>query len=126
MLCTSDDYGIHLFDQVIMDDLGLIKGEKLVRSYDVSEGVPFIFLLDKSHLLMGYSKLDKKIKIEFYQLSQAGREIYKLLNIEDRLDFIYGLSNDLKKQGLEKVVLYTLKVDENGKTFYNENEGVVI
>lgn len=124
MLCTSDDYGISLMDQVIMDDLGLIKGEKLVQSYNVSENRPFILLLDNKHVLMGYSKRESKIQIEYYQLSQAGREIYNLLSIENRIDFVSNISNNLKKQGLDKVILYTIRIDENSKTAYNENEGI--
>ena len=87
-----------------MDELGLICGEALIRTYAVSAEEPYNIAIANKHILSLHSDFDIKINLQCYLLTKAGQEVFALTQ-EDNHEFIVNLAKHFKKARLSKVLL---------------------
>lgn len=121
-ICT-EDFAMPLPEQILMDEFGIICGEKLVCTYEVSPTIVRHISIGQQSVINLYSNEKIKVKLNLYQLTKVGKEILKLVSMENNDKFICNLGEHFKKQGIAKVTKITLI---KNKTMYNQNDEVEI
>ena len=125
MYISSEDFAMQLQEQILMDELGIICGEELVRTYEVSPTIACSILIGHQAIINLYSTEKKKVKLKLYKLTKVGKEILTLVTVENNDDFINDLKKHFIKQGIEKVTKNVI-IKEGNKLFYNKNDEVEI
>lgn len=101
-LC-SEKFALQLTDQLLMDELGIVKGETLTRTYHIKPDSPYNLILGKQVFLTLYSSKNIKVKLSHYAISKIGLEIFKLVTEDIDDQYILNLSNHLKTLGVERI-----------------------
>ena len=125
-LCSEEDFAMKLNDQILMDDIGMICGEECVRTYHISERQPYSIVIDKNTIITMYVNANIDVKIKYYKMSKAGREILKLIPFDKRDDFVANLANHLKKQGVERITKNNIISWDGSQYTYIPNAAVEI
>ena len=121
----SEEFAMQLPEQILMDELGIICGKKLVRTYEISPAIACSILIGQQAIINLYSTEKKKVEFDFYKLTKVGREILTLISVENNDDFINDLKKHFIKQGIEKVTKNVI-IKEGNELFYNKNDEVEI
>lgn len=125
MYICSEDFAMPLPEQILMDELGIICGQELVRTYEVSPTIACSILIGQQAIINLYSTEKKKVKLKLYKLTKVGKEILTLVTVENNDDFINDLKKHFIKQGIEKVTKNVI-IKEGNELFYNKNDEVEI
>lgn len=99
-LCI-EDFALKLDDKILLDDIGIVCGEDLIRKYTLNTGENSIVLNHKVRFNT-YAPTDTKIQINCIKLTKAGSEIVKLIQGINYDNFIASLSSKIKEQGATK------------------------
>lgn len=114
-LLSTDDFGVNLTDQIALDDINIICGEELVRTYTPNKG-KISFLLNKQALINIYVPTEVKIKLKGFKITKAGIEIMGLIQEHNYSVFYTDLSKYLKTKGATKVTINEI-VNWNGNQY---------
>ena len=114
-LLSTDDFGVNLTDQIALDDINIICGEELVRTYTPNKG-KISFVLNKQALINIYVPTEVKIKLKGFKITKAGIEIMGLIQEHNYSVFYTDLSKDLKTKGATKVTINEI-VNWNGNQY---------
>lgn len=125
MYICSEDFAMQLQEHIMMEEIGIICGERLVSTFKVSPTNVWRLLIGGQTLISMYSKEEKEIEYKFYKLTKVGKEILKLVSIENNDDFINNLKKHFMKQGIDKITK-TAIIKEGNELFYNKNDEVEI
>ena len=112
----SEKFCMDLKMQSLMDELGLICGEALIRTYAVSAEEPCNIAIANKHILSLHSDFDIKINLQCYLLTKAGQEVFALTQ-EDNHEFIVNLAKHFKEARLSKVLLNKIVRWEGDSSF---------
>lgn len=125
MYICSEDFAMPLPERILMDELGIICGQELVRTYKVSPTIDCSILIGQEAVINLYSNEERNVKVSVYQLTKVGIEILKLISFENKDDFVNDLGKHFKKQGIERVAKNNIKKEGNN-FFQNRNTEVEI
>ena len=114
-LLSTDDFGVNLTDQIALDDINIICGEELVRTYTPNKG-KISFVLNKQALINIYIPTEVKIKLKGFKITKAGIEIMGLIQEHNYSVFYTDLSKYLKTKGATKVTINEI-VNWNGNQY---------
>ncbi len=114
-LLSTDDFGVNLTDQIALDDINIICGEELVRTYTPNKG-KISFVLNKQALINIYVPTEVKIKLKGFKITKAGIEIMGLIQEHNYSVFYTDLSKYLKTKGATKVTINEI-VNWNGNQY---------
>lgn len=114
-LLSTDDFGANLTDQIALDDINIICGEELVRTYTPNKG-KISFVLNKQALINIYVPTEVKIKLKGFKITKAGIEIMGLIQEHNYSVFYTDLSKYLKTKGATKVTINEI-VNWNGNQY---------
>lgn len=103
-IICSEDFGLDVTAQSFLDEMGLICGEEMVVTYTITADSPKSIVIDLSHFMNLYSPEDTHVKLRYYTLTKAGKEVFTL-TYGDNNQFIKDLANHFKKSKLSKVTL---------------------
>ena len=123
MMC-SEDFGINSRIIPLLDELGLICGEEMVRRYTITPNAPRNIVVDKSQLISLYSSSAIKVELKYYILTRAGREIFTLPTQPDTKGFVVNLVHHFKQYGLNKITLNHIEKWEGEKYYYIEDNAI--
>jgi hypothetical protein len=115
LLCT-EDFALDLTDQITLDDIGIICGEELVRTYTVSSSGKIVFILNKQALINVYAPTGTKFDFKGFKMTKAGMEIMGLIQEHSYADFYAKLSNYIKSKGAAKVTINEI-INWNGSQY---------
>lgn len=104
LLCT-DDFALGFMDQITLDDIGIICGEELIRTYTVPSSGKFVFALNKQTQINVYAPIGTKFDFKGYRMTRAGMEIMGLIQEHNYADFYANLSKHIKSNGATKVTI---------------------
>jgi hypothetical protein len=114
-LLSTDDFGVNLTDQIALDDINIICGEELVRTFTPNKG-KISFVLNKQALINIYIPTEVKIKLKGFKITKAGIEIMGLIQEHNYSVFYTDLSKYLKTKGATKVTINEI-VNWNGNQY---------
>lgn len=122
-IICSEDFGINIEAQSFLDELGLVCGEEMIITYTISADSPQSILIDSSHFLNLYSSENIQVKLKYYTLTKAGKEIFTLTS-RDNSQFINDLASHFKKSKLSKITLNKIVEWEGTKYSYYKDKAV--
>lgn len=114
-LLSTEGFAVNIMDQATLDDIGIICGEELVRSYVASNG-KISFELNKQTLINIYAPIGIKIDFKGFKITKAGGEIMGLIQEHNYSSFYTNLSKYLKSKGATKVTINEI-VNWNGNQY---------
>lgn len=121
-LLSTETFAVNLMDQIALDDIGVICGEELVRTYTIPSNGKISFELNKQALINIYAPAGAKIGFKGYKITKAGIEIMGLIQEHNFTIFYTNLSNYIKSKGATKVTINEI-IDWNGSQYrYTKNE----
>lgn len=114
-IICSEDFGINLDSQSFLDEMGLICGEGLIRTYTIHTDDYTPIVIDNNRVLRLFAQKEIKVKLRHYTLTKAGKEIFTLTEA-DKKQFIIDLANHFKKSNVYQVTLHDI-VSWNGTEY---------
>lgn len=114
-LLSTESFAVNIMDQTTLDDIGVICGEELVRTYTASNG-KISFELNKQALINIYAPIGVKINLKGFKITKAGIEIMGLIQEHNYSSFYTDLSKYLKSKGATKVTINEI-VKWNGNQY---------
>lgn len=120
-LCT-EDFSLPLYEQIILDDIGVVCGESLTVTYTINENGKVTVLLNCQNVLDIYGNNGIKIKIKIKKLTKAGKEIMALIQEHDYSSYYKNLSKKIKSFGASKVVIHEITKWDGSKYTYLREE----
>jgi hypothetical protein len=114
-LLSTESFAVNIMDQTTLDDIGVICGEELVRTYTASNG-KISFELNKQALINIYAPIGVKINFKGFKITKAGIEIMGLIQEHNYSSFYTDLSKYLKSKGATKVTINEI-VKWNGNQY---------
>lgn len=114
-LLSTESFAVNIMDQTTLDDIGVICGEELVRTYTASNG-KISFELNKQTLINIYAPIGIKIDFKGFKITKAGGEIMGLIQEHNYSSFYTNLSKYLKSKGATKVTINEI-VNWNGNQY---------
>ena len=114
-IICSEDFGINLDSQSFLDEMGLICGEELIRTYTIHTDDYTHIVIDNNRVLRLFAQKEIKVELRHYTLTKAGKEIFTLTEA-DKKQFIIDLANHFKKSNVYQVTLHDI-VSWNGKEY---------
>lgn len=114
-LLSTESFAVNIMDQTTLDDIGVICGEELVRTYTASNG-KISFELNKQALINIYAPIGVKINFKGFKITKAGIEIMGLIQEHNYSSFYTDLSKYLKSKGATKVTINEI-VNWNGNQY---------
>ena len=114
-LLSTEDFSVNIMDRTTLDDIGIICGEELVRTYTASNG-KISFELNKQTLINIYAPIGVKIGFKGFKITKAGREVMGLIQEHNYSSFYTDLSKYLKSKGATKVTINEI-VNWNGNQY---------
>lgn len=114
-IICSEDFGINLDSQSFLDEMGLICGEELIRTYTIHTDDYKHIVIDNNRVLRLFAQKEIKVKLRLYTLTKAGKEIFTLTEA-DKKQFIIDLANHFKKSNVYQVTLHDI-VSWNGAEY---------
>ena len=115
-LLSTEDFAVSLIDRITLDDIGVICGEELVRTYIIPSKGKISFELNKQALINIYAPIGVKIDLKGFKMSKAGIEIMGLIQEHNYSAFYTNLSKYIKSKGATKVTLNEI-VNWNGNKY---------
>ena len=100
VLCI-EDFALKLHEKILLDDIGIVCGEDLIRTYPIHLG-KCSFALNRQYQMNIYAPENAIIQINCIKLTRAGSEIIKLIQGINYNGFISALSSKLKQNGATK------------------------
>lgn len=118
-------YGIHYGHIISLDDCGLILSDGMISfNLEVSEN-DAIYINNGTQVLKvtGVTKRKKEITFGVFSLTQAGIELFSILNIESNKDYFLDLAEHIEKNNKSKVLitLHNRKYIDNENVDYEED-----
>ena len=104
LICT-EPFALGLMEQISLEDIGVVCGEELVRTFTIPSSGTISFELNRQARINVYAPVGVKIKFKGLQLTKAGQEIFTLIQEHDYDQFFTDLSNVIKKSGATKVTI---------------------
>lgn len=104
LLCT-EDFAVSLLDQILLDDIGIICGEELVRTYSIQANEKTSLILNRQARINIYAPNGTEFKIKGFKLTKAGFEIFGLIQEHNFNEFFSQLSKFLKTKGATRVTI---------------------
>lgn len=120
-LCT-EDFSLPLYEQIILDDIGVVCGESLTVTYTINENGKVTVLLNYQNVLDIYGNNGIKIKIKIKKLTKAGKEIMALIQEHDYSNYYKNLSKKIKSFGASKVAIHEITKWDGTKYTYLREE----
>ena len=114
-IICSEDFGINFDSQSFLDEMGLICGEELIRTYTIHTDDYTHIVIDNNRVLRLFAQKEIKVKLRHYTLTKAGKEIFTLTEA-DKKQFIIDLANHFKKSNVYQVTLHDI-VSWNGTEY---------
>lgn len=114
-IICSEDFGINLESQSFLDEMGLICGEELIKTYTIHTDDYTHIVIDNNRVLRLFAQKEIKVKLSHYTLTKAGKEIFTLTE-SDKKQFIIDLANHFKKLNVYQVTLHDI-VSWNGTEY---------
>lgn len=114
-LLSTDDFSVNIMDLTTLDDIGIICGEEMIRTYTASNG-KISFELNKQTLINIYAPIGVKIGFKGFKITKAGREVMGLIQEHNYSSFYTDLSKYLKSKGATKVTINEI-VNWNGNQY---------
>lgn len=114
-LLSTESFALSLMEQIALDDIGVICGDELVRTYTASNG-KISFILNKQTLINIYAPIGIKIDFKGFKITKAGREIMGLIQEHNYSSFYTDLSKYIKSKGATKVTINEI-VSWNGNHY---------
>ena len=115
-LLSTEDFAVSLIDRITLDDIGVICGEELVRTYIIPSKGKISFELNKQALINIYAPIGVKIDLKGFKMSKAGIEIMGLIQEHNYSAFYTNLSKYIKSKGATKVTINEI-VNWNGNKY---------
>ena len=115
-LLSTEDFAVSFMDQITLDDIGVICGEQLVRTYKIPSKGKISFELNKQVLINIYAPTGVKIELKGFKMTKAGIEIIGLIQEHNYIGFYTDLSKHLKSKGATKVTINEI-VNWNGNQY---------
>lgn len=103
-LC-NEDFTLNLQDEILLEDIGVICGGDLLRTYKIDQKGKITFLLNPKHIINIYGSVGLEVKLKHKKLTKAGTEIMQLIQQQDDSIFISDLTKFIKQQGVSKVTI---------------------
>lgn len=104
-LISTEPFALGLMEQMSLEDIGVVCGEELVRTFTIPSSGTISFELNRKARINVYAPVGVKIKLKGLQLTKAGQEIFTLIQEHDFDIFFTDLSNVIKKSGATKVTI---------------------
>lgn len=114
-LLSTEDFAVNLTDQIALDDINIVCGEELIRTYTPNKG-KISFVLNKQALINIYAPTGVKIELKGFKITKAGIEIMGLIQEHNYVGFYTDLSKYLKSKGATKVTINDI-ISWNGKQY---------
>lgn len=114
-LLSTEDFSVNIMDLTTLDDIGIICGEEMIRTYTASNG-KISFELNKQTLINIYAPIGVKIGFKGFKITKAGREVMGLIQEHNYSSFYTDLSKYLKSKGATKVTINEI-VNWNGNQY---------
>ena len=114
-LLSTEDFSVNIMDLTTLDDIGIICGEEMIRTYTASNG-KISFELNKQTLINIYTPIGVKIGFKGFKITKAGREVMGLIQEHNYSSFYTDLSKYLKSKGATKVTINEI-VNWNGNQY---------
>lgn len=114
-LLSTEDFSVNIMDLTTLDDIGIICGEEMIRTYTASNG-KISFELNKQTLINIYAPIGVKIGFKGFKITKAGREVMGLIQEHNYSSFYTDLSKYLKLKGATKVTINEI-VNWNGNQY---------
>ncbi len=122
-LCI-EKYAINLVDKILLDDIGIVCGEDLIRKYTIKTGRQS-FVINQKFQINFYAPANTVIKIKCIKLTKAGYEIMKLIQNINYEDFLSNISLTAKHQGATRVTVNQIvKWDGNQYQYYQQEKDI--
>lgn len=102
LICT-EPFALSLMEQISLEDIGVVCGEELVRSFNIPSSGTISFELNRKTRVNVYAPAGVKIEFRGLKLTKAGQEILALIQEHNYNKFYSDLSNVIKKCGATKV-----------------------
>lgn len=104
-LISTEPFALGLMEQISLEDIGVVCGEELVRTFTIPSSGTISFELNRKARINVYAPAGVKIKFKGLKLTKAGQEIFTLIQEHDYDIFYKDLSKMIKKSGATKVTI---------------------
>ena len=104
-LVSTEPFALGLMEQISLEDIGVVCGEELVRTFTIPSSGTISFGLNRKTRINVYAPTGIKIKLKGLKLTRAGQEIFTLIQEHDYDVFYKELSNLIKNNGATKVTI---------------------
>ena len=104
-LISTEPFALGLMEQISLEDIGVVCGEELLRSFTIPSSGTISFELNRKARINVYAPAGVKIKFKGLRLTKAGQEIFTLIQEHDYDKFYIDLSNAIKNSGATKVTI---------------------
>lgn len=104
-LISTEQFALGLMEQISLEDIGVVCGEELVRTFTIPSSGTISFELNRKARINVYAPAGVKIIFKGLKLTKAGQEIFTLIQEHDYDNFYKDLSNMIKKSGATKVTI---------------------
>lgn len=110
---------INLVELGILEDIGLINLESLIRTVTIEPNI-YIYFNYNNYIIFFNNQTEQSIdfKYPFYRLTKAGEELLKLVHAEFKENYIRDISNIVKKQNIELTYSKIVQICADGSIEY--------